>query len=67
MTISWSSSRTRSSFPVALSTGHISIRAFAFASNVGVSYGSDPRVVEKILLEVAEANPNSAQKPRARG
>ena len=34
-----------------------------FRISVGVSYGSDPRMVEKILLEVAEANPNVLKNP----
>ena len=34
-----------------------------FRINVGVSYGSDPHVVEKILLEVAGANPNVLKNP----
>ncbi len=34
-----------------------------FRINVGVSYGSDPRVVEKLLLEVADGNPNVLKNP----
>jgi small-conductance mechanosensitive channel len=31
--------------------------------NVGVSYSSDPHLVEKLLVEVAEANPNVLKNP----
>jgi small-conductance mechanosensitive channel len=34
-----------------------------FRISVGVSYGSDPRVVEKLLVEVADANPNVLKSP----
>jgi small-conductance mechanosensitive channel len=34
-----------------------------FRISVGVSYGSDPHVVEKLLLEVADANPNVLKNP----
>jgi len=34
-----------------------------FRISVGVSYGSDPRMVEKILLEVAESNANVLKNP----
>lgn len=34
-----------------------------FRIPVGVSYGSDPRVVEKLLLEVAAANPHVLREP----
>ena len=31
--------------------------------NVGVSYSSDPHLVEKLLLEIAEGNPNVLKNP----
>jgi small-conductance mechanosensitive channel len=34
-----------------------------FRIGVGVGYNSDPHVVEKLLLEVAEANPNVLKNP----
>jgi small-conductance mechanosensitive channel len=34
-----------------------------FRIPVGVSYGSDPRLVEKLLLEVAAANPHALKEP----
>ncbi len=34
-----------------------------FRINVGVSYNSDPHVVEKLLVEVADANPNVLKSP----
>ena len=34
-----------------------------FRVNVGVSYGTDPRVVEKLLIETASSNPNVLKEP----
>jgi small-conductance mechanosensitive channel len=34
-----------------------------FRIPIGVSYGSDPRVVERLLIEVAEANPHVLKNP----